>query len=346
VTVGGARFIEIYRLATPEEIAKIRQVLPAFKRSGTAVTIDALNNIPDDGEVGSTPLSITEVGKQVGELITPDPNIHKIENMVLYPECVEAAMMGINQVRRGADIEEVFQISKVLPKAGRCAINLYGPPGTGKTMLALGIAQTLGKKLYKVDYSSMISKWVGDTGKNIKAAFTQAKAHDAILLFDEADSMLSKRLTITEDAVSNSVNQNRNILMQELDSYDGIVFFTTNKFENYDEALLRRIAAHVKFELPNEEMRVKLFEMHYTNHGRLKDLSFEECAKKAKDFSGGDILNVCVNSMRRCANVTPDKTSWYVTQDMADAEIKRVAQAKREHGGIRERKMGLAMAGD
>jgi SpoVK/Ycf46/Vps4 family AAA+-type ATPase len=278
--------------------------------------------------------------KQVGDLITPDPNIHVLEKMVLYPECVEAAKLGINQVLCAGDLEEIFQISKIQPKTGRCAINMYGPPGVGKTMLALAIALILDKKLYKVDYSAMISKWVGDTGKNIKAAFQAAKAHNAILLFDEADSMLSKRLTLTDDAVSNSVNQNRNILMQELDEYNGIVFFTTNKFENYDEALLRRIAAHVKFDLPNEEMREKLFKMHFPVLDRLQDVDFKKCATLAKDFSGGDILNVAVNAMRRCPAEygAQNKASWVVTQPMIEAEIKRTRNAKAEHSGAAKKK--------
>lgn len=353
--VGPQAWASKYVAATEEQMAKIAAVIARFTATGTPVTLDALANVtpaPQGGnEQGSEALTTQITGRQVGELISPDPNIHKLENMILYPECVEAAMMGVNQILRAADIEEVFHISRVQPKSGRCAMNLYGPPGVGKTMIALGIANTLGKKLYKVDYSQMISKWVGDTGKNIKAAFDAAKQANAILLFDEADSMLSKRLTLTDDAVSNSVNQNRNILMQELDSYDGIVFFTTNKFENYDEALLRRIAQHVKFELPNESMRKKLYEMHFTNHERLKGVDMGKLAKLSKNFSGGDILNVCVNAMRRCVNLSADKNEWFVTQEMAEAEVKRVANAKAEHAGEKPgREIGLGakprMAGD
>jgi DNA polymerase III delta prime subunit len=340
VRVSKSRWEEVYRPATEDEVQKIKRVIAICQASGEIVNLDKL---PRDEE-GSEPMQESQIGGvQVGELIEPNAELHVMDKMVLYPECVESALMGINQIMRKDDLEEIFQISKIQPKAGRCALNMYGPPGTGKTMLALAIALKLGKKLFKVDYSQMISKWVGDTGKHIKMAFLMAKQHDAILFFDEADSLLSKRLTFTEDAVSNSVNQNRNILMQELDNYDGIVFFTTNMFVNYDEALLRRIAAHVKFDLPNEDMRVKLFEMHFPNPTRLKAVDFKKASKLADGFGGGDILNVALNSMRRCANLTEDKSQWFVTQEMIEAEIKRVRDAKAEHSGKKgKRAMGLA----
>lgn len=337
VELGLARFSEIYAPATPEQEAKIDQVTNLFTSRGVSMTVEALDQVvvpPDDGGAsGSAPMSLGTPGPAIGDLISPDPEIHKLENMVLYPECVEAAMTGIQKVRCGPRLEARFNISKKQPKSGRCAINLYGPPGTGKTMMALGIALSMNKKLYKVDYSQMISKWVGDTGKAIKAAFAAATQHGAILFFDEADSMLSRRQTITDDAVSNSVNQNRNILMQELDNYNGIVFFTTNKYENYDEAIVRRIAEHVEFKLPNETMRKKLYETHF-KHEHLKEIDYAKAAKLSKDFSGGDILNVTTNAENRCPVIYgDDETLWFVTQAMLEAEIKKVANAKKAHSG-------------
>jgi len=92
----------------------------------------------------------------------------------------------------------VWQISKIQPQQGRCILNFYGPPGTGKTRAALGVALRLGKPLYQVDYSAVISKFLGDTAKHIKLAFAQARENDAVLFFDEADSLLSKRVATGE----------------------------------------------------------------------------------------------------------------------------------------------------
>ncbi len=173
-------------------------------------------------------------------------------------------------------------------------MNFYGPPGTGKTRAALGIALRLGKPLYQVDYSAVISKYLGDTAKHIKAAFQAACEHGAILFFDEADSLLSKRVS-TGESCSTSINQNRNCLMQELDRFDGVVIVTTNLFENYDPALLRRIQRHIKFRVPDASMRRELFALHLPNPDRVTG-DYAVLAALSRGLSGGDILNVCVNA--------------------------------------------------
>ena len=95
-------------------------------------------------------------------------------------------------------METIWNISSIQPQRGRCILNFYGPPGTGKTRAALGVALQLGKPLYQVDYSAVISKYLGDTAKHIAAAFRQAKEQNAVLFFDEADSLLSRRVNAGE----------------------------------------------------------------------------------------------------------------------------------------------------
>ncbi len=104
-----------------------------------------------------------------------------------------------------------------------------------------------------------------DTAKPIKAAFSAAREHDAALFFDEADSLLSKRVS-TGESCSTSINQNRNCLMQELDRFDGVVIVTTNLFKNYDPALQR----HIKFRMPYASMRRELFALHLPNPERVR----------------------------------------------------------------------------
>ena len=104
------------------------------------------------------------------------------------------------------------------------------------------------------------------------------------------DSLLSKRVAAGESC-STSINQNRNVLMQELDRFNGVVIVTTNLFGNYDPALLRRIQRHIKFRLPDEAMRRELFALHLPKRGRV-EADFAVLARLSRGLSGGDILNI------------------------------------------------------
>jgi ATP-dependent 26S proteasome regulatory subunit len=178
--------------------------------------------------------------------------------------------------------------------------------------------------------AARISKYLGDTAKHIKAAFAAARDQDAVLFFDEADSLLSKRVS-TGESCSTSINQNRNCLMQELDRFDGVVIVTTNLFENYDPALLRRIQRHIKFRNPDASMRRELFALHLPNHDRVR-ADFAVLAELSKGLSGGDILNICVNSIH-AGSTDADTAKWLVTQEMLEREIAKAKKAKAEHAG-------------
>jgi len=184
-----------------------------------------------------------------------------------------------------------------------------------------------------VDYSAVISKYLGDTAKHIKAAFAAARDQGAVLFFDEADSLLSKRVS-TGESCSTSINQNRNCLMQELDRFDGVVIVTTNLFENYDPALLRRIQRHIHFRLPNASMRRELFAHHLPNAGRVT-ADYAVLSDLSKGLSGGDILNICVNAIH-AGSTDADSAKWLVTQELLEREIAKVKKAKVEHSGEKQ----------
>jgi SpoVK/Ycf46/Vps4 family AAA+-type ATPase len=230
----------------------------------------------------------------VGHLVQPEPR-HDLDKMILHPEVKTDIHAGLRALEIRADLDRIWNLSSIQPQRGRCILNFYGPPGTGKTRAALGIALRLSKPLYQVDYSAVISKYLGDTAKHIKAAFAVARDHNAVLFFDEADSLLSKRVS-TSESCSTSINQNRTCLMQELDRFDGVVIVTTNLFENYDPALLRRIQRHIKFRLPDASMRRELFALHLPNPDRVQ-ANYAVLAELSRGLSGGDILSVCVNSI-------------------------------------------------
>jgi SpoVK/Ycf46/Vps4 family AAA+-type ATPase len=265
----------------------------------------------------------------VGHLSQPEAR-HDLDKLVLHAEVKTDILAGLRALEIRADLDRVWNLSAIQPQQGRCILNFYGPPGTGKTRAALGIAHSLRKPLYQVDYSAVISKYLGDTAKHIKAAFQAAREHGAILFFDEADSLLSKRVS-TGESCSTSINQNRNCLMQELDRFDGVVIVTTNLFENYDLALLRRIQRHIKFRLPDAAMRRELFALHLPNPDRVQ-ADYAVLAELSKGLSGGDILNICLNAIYAgSTDANPER--WEVSQAMIEAEIKKARKAKAEHSG-------------
>ena len=151
-----------------------------------------------------------------------------------------------------------------------------------------------------------------------------------MLFFDEADSLLSRRVAMGESCAT-SINQNRNALMQELDRFGGVVVMTTNLFGNYDEAILRRIARHVEFALPNASMREKIFRSHLPSIARVS-ADLRNVAMVARGLSGGDILNVCLNAIH-AASVDPDPANWRLSESTLLAEIHKVQAGKKAHEG-------------
>jgi ATPases of the AAA+ class len=121
------------------------------------------------------------------------------------------------------------------------AFNFAGPPGTGKTICAEAIATVLGKKLLSVRYAEMESMWAGETPKNVASVFRMASEQDAVLFFDEADAIASRRTTGAAQAYQRESNTVVNVLLKELEAFNGVVIFATNLAVNFDPAFERRI---------------------------------------------------------------------------------------------------------
>jgi ATP-dependent 26S proteasome regulatory subunit len=274
---------------------------------------------------------------EVGIIVDTEPR-HSLDLLVLQPSVIADIEAALRLIEIREQLEAVWKLHEIQPQRGRCIVNFYGPPGTGKTRAALGIARRLGKPLYQVDYSAIVSKYLGDTAKHIALAFKQAAEADAVLFFDEADSLLSRRVAIGESC-STSINQNRNCLMQELDRFGGVVVMTTNLFGNYDEAILRRIARHIEFALPNVEMRERLFRAHLPN-AELVPSDLRQAAIKARGFSGGDILNACLNAML-AASADPIPDNWQLSEAALLAEIAKIQSGKAAHSGVAERRAAI-----
>jgi ATPase family associated with various cellular activities (AAA)/Winged helix domain, variant len=179
---------------------------------------------------------------------------------------------------------------------GKGLIALFsGPPGTGKTMLAGLIAQSLDLDLYQVDLAMIVSKWVGETEKQLAKVFDQAERAHAVLLFDEADSLFAKR---TEVKTSNDRygNMATNYLLQRLEQYTGVAVLTTNKDAQLDEALQRRLTLHLHLEIPEVAERERLWQSFLPERAPVEaNIDFARLASEF-ELAGGYIKNAAVRA--------------------------------------------------
>ncbi|MBR4152121.1 MAG: AAA family ATPase [Selenomonadaceae bacterium] len=242
----------------------------------------------------------------VEETFIPEEPKFSLEEIILPAE-VKAQILDVATYAENAHrVFELWGFKRTHKFSRRIGVNLYGAPGTGKTMAAHAIAKELGKKILIVNYADIESKYVGETPKNIRKAFEAAKKSDSILFFDEADAILSKRVTNMTQAVDVSVNQTRSVMLMLMNEYQDFIIFATNFIENFDPAFMRRISIHIKFTLPDEDCRKKLWRM-YTPPEVPNNLDFDELAKKFDGISGSDISNAMLNAAFKAARLKVDE---------------------------------------
>jgi SpoVK/Ycf46/Vps4 family AAA+-type ATPase len=170
---------------------------------------------------------------------------------------IEEAILKINHHKR---IYIDWGFESVDPTGRGIVLNFYGKPGTGKTLTAEALAGTLKRPFLSLGIAEIESKFMGETSKNIQTVFELAKEHDAVIFFDEADTLLGQRLSSVTQGVDNEVNSMRSTMLIELERFEGIAIFATNFVENYDKAFESRISHHVHFELPDSDGRRLIWE--------------------------------------------------------------------------------------
>lgn len=167
----------------------------------------------------------------------------------------------------------------------------YGPPGTGKTLTVSLLGKSNQRDVYRVDLSRVISKYIGETEKNLANVFDQAQNKDWILFFDEADALFGKR-SATKDAHDRYANQEVSYLLQRIEDFPGLVILATNLKSNIDDAFARRFQSMVYFPMPGAEQRQKLWKSAFSEKTPLEEaINFSTLAEEF-EISGGAILNV------------------------------------------------------
>ena len=250
---------------------------------------------------------------------------------IILPEAVKEKILDVADYADNYHrVFEVWGLKSVFKQSRRIGINLYGAPGTGKTMAAHAIAKHLERKILVVNYADIESKYVGETPKNIRKAFETAQNTNSILFFDEADAILSKRVTNMSSATDVSVNQTRSVMLMLMNDYQDFVIFATNFIENFDPAFMRRISTHVEFPLPDLDCRKKLWH-HYIIPTMPNNINIDELAAKYDGVSGSDISNAVLMAAFKAARLNVNEVEHRFVCEMIEAAL----SSKRANRGVR-----------
>ena len=220
------------------------------------------------------------------------------DDLVLADDTLDQIRGLIARVRHRRHVLEHWGYSSKIARGIGVPALFSGPPGTGKTMVAGLIARELGLDLYQVELGQVVSKWVGETEKNLGKLFDAAQEGHALLLFDEADALFGQRSTDVKGAVDRYANLEVNYLLQRVEAFDGITILTTNLEASIDRALKRRLAAHIVFDAPDEDERIRLWQrLTSTSRAPLAhDLDAETLARDFPNMTGANIRNAALTA--------------------------------------------------
>jgi hypothetical protein len=240
-------------------------------------------------------------------------------DIILSPDALQLLRDIGDQARYRDLVFETWGFDRKLSLGKGLNALFAGPPGTGKTMAAEVIANDLQLDIYKIDLSQVVSKYIGETEKNLDRIFTAARVANAILFFDEADALFGKRSEV-KDAHDRYANIEVGYLLQKMEEYEGIAILATNLRQNMDEAFLRRIQIIIEFPFPDVESRQRIWEVTFPPESPLQDsIDFARLAQEIK-LSGGHIKNIALAA------------AFFAARDQQSIEMKHLLQAAaREH---------------
>jgi SpoVK/Ycf46/Vps4 family AAA+-type ATPase len=266
-------------------------------------------------------------GRRAIESIVPR---RTFDDIILPPTTRRALDIALSQVTQHDLIFKRWGLGERHSTGLALAFNFAGPPGTGKTICAEAIAHSLGRHLLLVRYAELESMWMGETPKNVAAIFRTARDEQAVLLFDEADAIATRRSMSVDHGFQRESNSVINVLLQELERYSGVVIFATNLAANFDPAFERRIRTHVLFEMPEEAERAQIWQvqLHPSQTPLATDVDFKGLARRY-EVSGGDIQNAVLKAALAAAAEPMPDSAKRIHQRHFEAGIEEVIASKR-----------------
>jgi SpoVK/Ycf46/Vps4 family AAA+-type ATPase len=221
--------------------------------------------------------------------------LYKWHDIVLPADTLQHLKEVCLHVKHRHQVFSAWNFDKKISLGKGTSALFVGPPGTGKTMAAEIIANDLGLDLYKIDLSTVVSKYIGETEKNLNRIFQEAEQSNAILFFDEADALFGKRSEV-KDSHDRYANIEINYLLQKMEEYEGIVIMASNFRKNIDEAFTRRLRFIIEIPFPDRNYRARIWRNIFpAETPRSKDIEFDFLAGKF-EISGGHIKNIALNA--------------------------------------------------
>ena len=227
----------------------------------------------------------------VYEAVSP---FYSFERIYLPEDLKDKIIRSVKLLELENKIFEEWNLKAIEPHP-RAALNFYGPPGTGKTMAAHAIASMLNKKILIASYAEIESKYHGEGPKNVKALFKAAEGQDCVLFIDEADSLLSKRLSNVSQGSEQAINSMRSQLLINLELFHGIVIFATNFVQNYDKAFETRVK-NIEFVKPDKAGRAYIWKSHLLETMPMSPDVSVEALSDIDDVVGRDIKNAVIEA--------------------------------------------------
>ncbi|WP_231570012.1 ATP-binding protein [Sporocytophaga myxococcoides] len=230
------------------------------------------------------------------------------DDLIIAPEVLEEINEITVWIRHGDNLLLNYGLGKTIKRGYRTLF--YGPPGTGKTLTASLIGKTNKLDVYRIDLSMVVSKYIGETEKNLANIFDLAENKNWILFFDEADALFGKR-TQTKDAKDRYANQEVSYLLQRIEDFPGVVILATNLKSNIDDAFSRRFQSMIYFPMPSPDLRLKLWENAFTDKFELSEKIDLRKIANEYELAGGAIINV----VRYCALMALNRNSNLITSE-------------------------------
>ncbi|MCL2036578.1 MAG: AAA family ATPase [Oscillospiraceae bacterium] len=238
------------------------------------------------------------------------------DDLILGDEAERMLRKVCVRVRRERMVNGEWGLGAKLPYGRGVTLLMYGPPGTGKTMAAQVLANELGRDLYRIELSRMVSKYIGETEKNLGMVFDSARGSNAILFFDEADALFSKRSEV-KDSRDKHANTGTSYLLQRLEEHNGVSILATNNATNIDNAFKRRINYYVNIEAPCEKVRLLIWQSLITSNLPLSPSVNLELFASRFELTGSEIKSVLLEAAYMAA-----ESGGEITRELLMSAIK------------------------
>lgn len=264
----------------------------------TELSVNLRIGVPDEASRQIALGSGNKVEREEPQLSKPkyisQEPLYTREFLIVSDEVRERLESAIQILELKPLLFETWGLREIEPSP-RSALNFHGPPGTGKTLAAHAIAAATKRRIICASYADIESMYHGEGPKNVADLFRAAESSNAVLFIDEADSLLSKRLTNVTQGSEQAINSMRSQLLICLDNFKGLVVFATNLVSNYDQAFDTRVK-HVHFPAPDKATRLLLWKKHLPEKLPVEDLSLEELADSSEGMVGRDIKMAVIDA--------------------------------------------------